>query len=228
MDDSSKISKSVNKFAVEIYQELLQNGMKAGGNLIFSPLSVFAVLSMTSLGSAGNTADELTKVLHIADVDEATFARKGAHFSFKELKEHLDSSQNYHLEFTLSSRLYANTGSSILQEFISDIEECYRSGFEVVNQFNDSVIDGINDWIKEQTAGKIPCLLSQDIGQLDSLVLVNALYFKGIWLDGFHRSDTEQEFFKVPRDDKQVRVSFLKKKFELRVYNDRKKQLRGS
>ena len=76
MDDYSKISKSVNKFAVDIYQELLQNGSKAGGNLISSPLSIFTVLSMTSLGSTGNTADEFTKVLHIADLEEATLPEK--------------------------------------------------------------------------------------------------------------------------------------------------------
>ena len=90
----------------------------------------------------------------------------------------------------------------------------------MVNQFNESVIDGINDWIKEQTAGKIPCLLPQDIGQA-SLVLVNALYFKATWFQPFEHSDTEQEFFKVPSKENEVRVSFLKQTDGFEVYNDR-------
>lgn len=53
---------SVNAFACDLYNQIA--GDHSGDNLFFSPFSMTSALAMTSEGARGQTADEMTRVLH--------------------------------------------------------------------------------------------------------------------------------------------------------------------
>ena len=52
-----------NQFAMELFAKL----RKEEGNLFCSPFSVSTALAMTSVGARGNTAEEMSQVLHLQD-----------------------------------------------------------------------------------------------------------------------------------------------------------------
>ena len=45
----------------------------------------------------------------------------------------------------------------------------------------------VNSWVEEQTRGKIKSIVTEDVVQRIALVLVNAIYFKGKWLEPFKK-----------------------------------------
>uniref|UniRef100_A0A4W6G0Z6 Serpin B6 n=1 Tax=Lates calcarifer TaxID=8187 RepID=A0A4W6G0Z6_LATCA len=75
----------------------------------------------------------------------------------------------------------------------------------------------INSWVEKQTQGKIKDLLSPEV--LDSmtrLVLVNAIYFKGNWNKQFKEDYTADAEFRINKNDtKPVKMMQQKSKFSL-------------
>jgi serpin B len=50
--------------------------------------------------------------------------------------------------------------------------------------------DEVNSWVGEATRGRITEIIDQGAAQQASLVLVNAIYFKGLWESAFREEDT--------------------------------------
>ena len=51
----------------------------------------------------------------------------------------------------------------------------------------------INEWVSEKTNGKIPSIISS----IDNIkmILINAIYYHGVWRNQFRKSNTKQETF---------------------------------
>ena len=64
----------------------------------------------------------------------------------------------------------------------------------MINQYKAEIntlesVDQVNQWCKEKTHNKIPKILDS-LSPNDLMVLINAIYFKGIWTKQFNRKDT--------------------------------------
>ncbi len=97
-----------------------------------------------------------------------------------------------------ANRLYAQKDYELLQEFLAVVRDSYKSDLLSVDfKGNAEGVRGeINDWVAQMTSQKIPNLIGP--GMLDSLtrlVLVNAIYFKGIWEKPFKRKRTKRKTF---------------------------------
>jgi serpin B len=67
----------------------------------------------------------------------------------------------------------------------------------------------INSWVEQQTGGKIKDLLQPPHPRPDtSLVLTNAIYFKGAWASPFPKQATKDETFTVT-EDKRIPVPMM-------------------
>ncbi|KAL7984554.1 hypothetical protein Chor_003124 [Crotalus horridus] len=77
----------------------------------------------------------------------------------------------------------------------------------------DKAKNEINQWVEQQTEGKIPELLSEgSINEMTKLVLVSAVYFKGSWAKAF-KEDTEDKPFRLNKTEKKnVKMMFMKEK----------------
>ncbi len=68
----------------------------------------------------------------------------------------------------------------------------------------------INDWVSEQTEGKIEDLIPQGlISSLTRLVLTNAIYFNAAWADPFEEESTEEGAFRL-LDGSEVSVPMMR------------------
>ncbi len=182
-----------NRFAFDLYRRLATDPAHAGGNLFFSPYSISSALAITYEGACGTTADEIGAVLHLPTND--TLQREG----FAAIDAVLNQgSGNYTL--CTANALWAEETYSFLPDYIDAAARWY--GANVTNldfiESPEGSRETINRWVEEQTEDKIRDLLPPgSIDPLTRLVITNAIYFKGTWVEQFDPTETTEEEFRV-------------------------------
>ncbi len=188
-------------FAFDLYGRLSQTP----GNLFFSPYSISTCLAMTYQGARGRTAVQMAKVLHLganpADVAAA----------FGEIQRQLqDLQKNTGTELNTANALWAQEGHPFLLDFLQTARRQFEARVEQADFKTQAepVQNEINQWVSQQTKGKIADLLQPgDLNASTRLVLVNAIYFKGHWTSQFKTNSTaEAPFRNGAAGQKQVRM----------------------
>nr|XP_021509336.1 leukocyte elastase inhibitor [Meriones unguiculatus]XP_021509337.1 leukocyte elastase inhibitor [Meriones unguiculatus]XP_021509339.1 leukocyte elastase inhibitor [Meriones unguiculatus]XP_021509340.1 leukocyte elastase inhibitor [Meriones unguiculatus]XP_021509341.1 leukocyte elastase inhibitor [Meriones unguiculatus] len=194
-------------FALELFHSLSENS--STGNIFISPFSISSALAMVFLGARGNTAAQLSKTFHFDAVDDI-------HARFQSLNAEVSKRGASHT-LKLANRLYGEKTYNFLPEFLTSTQKLYGADLAPVDfqHASEDARKEINQWVKGQTEGKIPELLA--VGVVDSmtkLVLVNAIYFKGMWQEKFMKRDTTDAPFRLnKKDTKTVKMMYQKKKF---------------
>jgi len=181
-----KVEHSNKNFNVKLYDHVAYNKKD---NVVFSPFSIQSVLSMVLNGAGGETANQIRSGLSFP-TDE--FLHPG-------MNEILSSMRDKANNFTLktANRLYIQNGYDLRKRFLGFNKRTYLSVPEIVDfQDEEKARQTINKWVSEETNEKIKDLIGPNmIKPLTKLVLVNALYFKGAWLDPFSKTFTRKEEF---------------------------------
>jgi serine protease inhibitor len=208
-----------NQFAVDLYQELVRNNTD---NLIFSPFSIYLTLCMIYEGVGGETKEEMKNVLHLMNDDEE---RRG---SFAKVQNDLNNRRG-RVDMKVANNLWTQDGLDIEEDYEKIVKERYFADIDDVDFQSDpsGAIKEINDWVEEQTNGKIKDILQPgSIDPLTVLAFVNALYFSGEWETAFDEEDTNERSFHT-LDNRTVMVPSmyidpddLKDDVYFRGYND--------
>lgn len=164
-----------NAFALGLYAKL---GAENKGNIFFSPYSVSTALAMAYAGAKGKTAAEMADVLHFTlPQDELPPA-----FSALAARLHGDvKKEGYQL--SIANRLWGRTGYSFLPAFLQVTRDDFGAELAQLDfAQNVEAARTINNWVEEKTAKKIKDLIAPAmLGPTTTLVLTNAIYFKGDW-----------------------------------------------
>ena len=135
-------------FALDLYGQL----KSAQGNLFFSPYSISTCLAMTYAGARGDTAKQMSRVLHL-DQDQ-----RKVHASFSQLQQQLSEASNREgIELSIANSLWAQKGHSLLPAFLEIAKGDYQAN---VNQADfiieaEAVRGEINRWVAQETKDKI-------------------------------------------------------------------------
>uniref|UniRef100_A0A131YJL1 Serpin B n=1 Tax=Rhipicephalus appendiculatus TaxID=34631 RepID=A0A131YJL1_RHIAP len=206
---SSELSAALSAFTIDLYKQVLK---ESGGrtNIAISPFSIAAALSMTLAGARQHTAEEIANVLHV----------KGntIHSQFSEF---LDNISTYAPDVALevANRMYLEKSYKILDEYVAALQKYYNTTVVPVDFKSEAEAArlDINAWVEEVTKSKIKQLLP--FGGLDSdsvLVLVNAIYFKGLWDKQFSPEATSlKEFYLSKEASKKVHMMYKQANFKL-------------
>ncbi|XP_072269433.1 serpin B10-like [Pyxicephalus adspersus] len=177
-----------NQFAVDAFLEISKSA--EGQNAIFSPLSLFTAFLTLLLGSSGNTAAQIRKAMHVSDGKEV-------HLECKNLWEVLEKKSDGHT-LIIANKLFGQKSFKFHQTFLEDTKSLYNGGLEQLDFYNnaDKSRQYINNWISQQTNGKIPQLLpEQSVSPNTALIVTNALYFAANWTKQFRESRTRDDTF---------------------------------
>lgn len=181
--DQTELIHENNAFAIDLYGQLHQRD----GNLFFSPASISTAFAIVYAGARGNTASEMAASLHFM------LPQDRLHPAMGELITNLNAAhEGYQLH--LANALWAEKDESFLPGFLSLTKTDYGAGFNPIDfkTAPEAARAAINQWVEQQTAGKIVNLLGPGSVTPDSrLVLTNAIYFKGDWRDPFPASYTQ-------------------------------------
>lgn len=211
-----QLSSANSLFALELFHTLSESSPT--GNIFFSPFSISSALAMVFLGTKGTTAAQLSKTFHFDSVEDV-------HSRFQSLNAEVSKRGASHT-LKLANRLYGEKTYNFLPEFLTSTQKMYGADLAPVDfqHASEDARKEINQWVKGQTEGKIPELLA--VGVVDSmtkLVLVNAIYFKGMWEEKFMKQDTTDAPFRLnKKNTKSVKMMYQKKKFFFGYISDLK------
>ncbi|KAM5158482.1 leukocyte elastase inhibitor-like [Mantella aurantiaca] len=190
-----------NRFAVDAFQEISRNA--EGQNVVFSPLSLFTALAMVFLGARGNTSTQISKALHYSDV-------KDVHFGCRSIWEELEKKSEGHI-LIVANKLFGQKSYEFLPAFLKGTEDLYNAGLEQLDFYNNAEQSRqyINNWVSQQTNGKIQQLLpEQSISSNTALVVTNTLYFAANWTKQFRELRTHEDSFTL-LSNVQVKVKMM-------------------
>ncbi|MEW6251914.1 MAG: serpin family protein [Planctomycetota bacterium] len=218
--------------ALDLYGRLREQP----GNLFVSPHSLSIALAMTYAGAAGETAEQMGKVLHFAELGEHV------HPAFNALDQRLtpppqgppkepeprdrpprkratrgeppdrgDAPEPAPLRLHVVNQLWGQQGVPFRPEFLTLLARHYGAGMRLLD-FGQAAAAAaaINDWIAKETEQRIKDLVSAEaLGRDTALVLTNAIYFKGSWERQFEQAKTEPGPFTL-LDGKQISVPMMR------------------
>jgi serpin B len=182
-------------------------------NVVLSPYSVSATMTMVDVGAAGQTESQIENVLHLPGNGTAVAPAYAALACGMEN----DASSNGN-ELLIANSLWAQQGFPFKQSFESVLENGYSAPLQQVDFETNaaSAVGSINGWVSGKTQGEIPTLLQpSDVDTTTRLVLVNAVYFKGAWASAFEASRTAPQPFTL-LDGSQVPVTTMSGTINLR------------
>jgi serpin B len=157
-------------------------------NVFISPISVFLALHMTENGSAGATQTAMRKVLELPAVDAGALNASSA-----ALQNLLQSGPPPGL--TIANALWADRHFTLAPDFVELCASVFSARAASLNFADPKSAAEINDWVKTNTDGKIPTIVTPAAVAKAALILTNAVYFATTWESKFSVSATHDEIF---------------------------------
>ncbi|KAJ8359100.1 hypothetical protein SKAU_G00156250 [Synaphobranchus kaupii] len=158
-------------------------------NSLVSPHGVASVLGLLLPGADGNTHQQILTAL--------SYENSSPDKKLGDLHRNLTKSSPG-ATVTIANGVFAQKGFEMKGPFLSAIERDYQCESRDLD-FSDtaSAVAAINGWISDRTDGNITSLVRPDMldGPLTRLVVVNSIYFKGLWKSPFRPKDTKMGIF---------------------------------
>ena len=182
-----------------LFADKLNAQMPTDKNYMFSPMSIKMALALAANGASGETQTEILNALGITNLDE-----------FNALSKDLIArySQTEILNLNIANSIWINkdeTSQNFSSSFKSLATEYYDADVKSVKASN--AVKEVNAWVSDKTNDKIPEIINEaDFWAM----LVNAIYFKGAWLDEFNVNGTKPDQFNNA-DGTKITVDFMNK-----------------
>jgi serpin B len=209
--DLSKLAGANNAFALKLLKQL--SAKQHGGSIFVSPYSAATALQMAANGAAGQTKTEMQQVLETAGIstaalNEASRAAAG-----------LLNPKDTNVILTTANALWYRQGTAVKPGFLEANQKFFSSTIKALDLRNARAAEAeINQWASEQTHGRIKEIAD---GMIDpvytDMILANAIYFKGRWLDPFDAKLTkERPFHPATGAARNLAMMEMSKKFTYR------------
>ncbi|XP_074609334.1 leukocyte elastase inhibitor-like [Acropora palmata] len=197
-DESEGLVKACSLFALDFHKFLMNDATLSSQNLFYSPASLFVALAMTHFGAKGKTAEEMSTILHLSAL--SPFALNN---EMKEFVLTLNTSSDSKTKLLIANKIFLEKSFEVLEAFKSGTREFYDAEVGLVDfKFHaEQARKNINEWVEEKTNHKIKDLILEGMLNAETkLTLVNAIYFKGLWLEPFNKASTFPSDFFVSKE----------------------------
>lgn len=178
---------SSTQFAFHLF-EALKPGAR---NLAICPYSARVVLAMLWEGATGDTRKEMLEALHLDENPESAanhYERRGRPLGFQLQTEQRE------LEMLTANSLWCDDGFVPKPEYVNTLKEHYWAEIQALDFRTADSPGKVNAWASENTRGRIPAVV-EALAPFSPLLAMNAVYFKGLWLEQFEVDLTREETF---------------------------------
>ncbi len=189
-DDVRQLVADETAFAVDMYGELRK--IAKDGNILYSPHSISAALSMTYAGARGSTATAIAKTLRLTKPESLHSALSKLTASIAPVKAPKGPVLN------ITNRLFGDNSLQPTQAFSDLLDRNYKAPMQRVDfrSSSEQARSTINNWVSGVTEHHIEDLMpSGSIDGSTRLVLVNAVYFLANWMTPFLSEKTSDSTF---------------------------------
>src|SRR5262249_9005702 len=182
-----------NDFPTRLYDTLA--GTQEGKNLFLSPFSIRVALAMCAVGARGDTRRVLAELIGAPEsVDEQNR-------QYAELLKPVNAEGERPFQLLTANALWGQHGYHFHPGYKKAVTDFYDGAFNEVNfvDLPDQAVTTINAWVSDKTREKIKELIHRDFINEDTrLILTNAIYFKGQWVELFDKGSTTDEDWHGP------------------------------
>lgn len=159
---------------------LLQSSHTAGENTILSPYSVYIALALSANGAQGHTLAQMETLLGMPISTLNPYIPNLQQTAGSELEE--------------ANSVWVHEELAVEETFLQTLKNYYEAQV-YTTPFNDSTLEAMNQWIREQTADRIPQALDQ-MNPNAVMYLINALAFDAQWEKIYNTHQiTDQPFY---------------------------------
>jgi len=183
---NAKLVTANTRLSFKLFTELLKK--QPNENIFISPASVAIALDMVYNGANGKTQQAIAETLELQGMSLQEINQANA-----ALKVTL-SNPDPEVQISIANSLWAGEAEPFKPEFIEKIQHFYSAEAKNLNFGTSGASNIINDWVKQNTNGKIDKIVDE-ISSDTVFVLLNAIYFKGNWTYPFPREATKQQPF---------------------------------
>ena len=187
-EKSAALIQADNKFGLELFSRTVADA-KPNTNTSVSPLSVSLALAMVYNGASGETKTEMENAMKVSGLipEEINLMHQTLVDSLK-----LADPQ---VVLEIANAIYYQKGFNVEPGFISVNQKFYDAEVNTLNFSSpQDALKVINEWVAQKTHDKIPTIL-EEIDALTKMVLLNAVYFNGIWKSKFDEKETHNWTF---------------------------------
>ncbi|KAG7667322.1 putative Serpin B10 [Nannochloris sp. 'desiccata'] len=213
--DTNKIPKGVNDFGNSLFSNLGENSKK-GSAAFLSPWGVAHALSMLLEGAKPGSPSH-QKIMEIVfattaagNSDPKNTVGNALRESIKDLTTSITAANDDNaLTISDANSAWVKKDLQLLDAYVTALETYFNAQARPLTGASE-----VNSWVSEATHGKITDIIDEGAAHQASLVLVNAIYFKGLWESAFRKTDTMPlPFYKLDgtQYDSPFMYLFLKK-----------------
>jgi serpin B len=181
-----------------------------GANVFQSPLGLALSLGMAGNGARGLTLEQIAATLQWPGAGPSAWTEGN-----RMLLGHL-LGLDAKITLEIANSLWTQAGEKIKPDFVTSCQKSYRAEVANVDFSNPATLKRINDWVSQNTHGKIPTIFDSPLPPDLRLVLLDAIYFKGTWETPFDKKLTRDQPFTLrggrtephPRMSRKGRMSY--------------------
>jgi serine protease inhibitor len=199
-----KVIAANTRFSFKLFSEILKQNSR--NNVFVSPSSVALSLAMTYNGAGGETQQAMARVLELQGTDLKSLNEANAILQAGLVKG------DPKVEISVANSLWTINGGSFKPEFIQKTHDFYSANVTALDSPNPAA--SINGWVTQCTRGKISQIIDKnEITPYLALVLINTVYFKGIWTETFNKLDPANRPFTLLDGRKKQQPMMFRKRW---------------
>ncbi len=210
-EKSAQLIESDNAFGLDIFREVRSESNKE--NIMMSPLSISVAMAMAYNGADGETKKEMEETLQVAGLtpDEINA-------SYNMLIKALQSVDK-DVILKIANAIFYSDIFNVKPNFIETNTSNYDAEVAGLDFNSPSAVKTINNWVADKTHDKILKII-ESLNPLDRMVLLNAIYFNGIWSKKFDENGTKMRYFNK-KDGTNIEIPMMYKDDALEyAFND--------
>ncbi len=201
-------------FSTNLFKAIL-NGSSADENVVISPISISTVTKMILTGATGNTEQEILDAYGKSSTRASLLEDSDAFLKWLQTRKGQPTIELSNAFFYDKNNFHPLDGYK--QNLLK-----YFDAAEFPEDFGDTdaALAKLNGWAAEKTNQRIPKIL-ESIASDEVMFLVNALYLKADWKEGFVADYTREEDFNLSNGSK-VKADFMYADNQFNYYGDDK------
>ena len=204
---AAEVIASSNAFGINLFRI---TALEEDKNMMLSPLSASAALTMLLNGCNTQTYDQIRDMLGYKDL------------SLEEINSAYQSLVTQLLEvdpgvkLALANAVFYRHDFSFKAPYLEAMNKSFDAEISGLDFSSPTALETINGWASDKTNGKIDKVLTE-IDPLTVMFLMNALYFKGTWTYQFKPENTVDGTFHL-EDGSEITVAMMSEKIGVKSY----------
>lgn len=188
--DLDKLIAANNGFGFRLLTRLAEQD--AGKNVFISSFSVAMALTMLYNGAEGKPKEALAELLGVSGLSLRQINEANA--ALMSMAGVIDPK----VQLIIANSIWLRSGVSPSADFIQRTKDYYAGELTALDFGRPKeAADVINRWVADKTRNMITGIVEPSAVSQAILILINAIYFKGIWANQFDKARTaEGEFYK--------------------------------